>query len=202
MFTGIVTHTAMLAERAEEGADIRLGIDAGAGFLDGCKVGDSISVAGVCLTVTGLDADKGLFRVDVSAETLARTTLGRAQPGDRVNLERAMRLGDRLDGHLVSGHVDGLVVLRECQPDGRSRRLDLEAPTALMRYIAPKGSVCLDGVSLTVNEVRDSLFSVCVIPHTLEVTTLGERSPGDRLNLEVDLVARYLERLVSGRDPT
>lgn len=196
MFTGIVTHTGELDARGDLGEDIRLSCRVGGDFLADVKVGDSISVSGVCLTVTERDGSR--FSVDVSAETLARTTLGRRVPGDRVNLERAMRLGERLDGHLVSGHVDDVARLREAQPEGRSRRLVFRAPPALMRYIAPKGSVCLDGVSLTVNEVQADSFSVSVIPHTLEVTTLGRLQADDEVNLEVDLVARYLERLQGG----
>ncbi|NND44537.1 MAG: riboflavin synthase [Xanthomonadales bacterium] len=195
MFTGIVTATGSVQTRAERGGDLRLTIQAGKVFLQGVKTGDSISVSGVCLTVTDL-AD-ALFSADISAETLACTTLGDVVEGGRVNLERPTQVGDRLDGHLVTGHVDGVATLVESAPDGRSRRLTFEAPAGLMRYIAPKGSVCLDGVSLTVNGADDRRFEVCVIPHTLAVTTLGELDVGQGANLEVDLVARYLERLLT-----
>jgi riboflavin synthase len=198
MFTGIVTHTGVLEERTGRAGDLRLRFAAVETFLDACVEGDSIAVAGVCLTA--VDVGHGRFSADVSAETVDRTTLGALQQGDSVNLERAMRLGDRLDGHLVSGHVDGVARLLTSRPDGSSRRLELEAPPGLMRYIARKGSVCLDGVSLTVNNVGGARFGVCVIPHTLEITTLGGLAPGAGLNLEVDLIARYLERLHPGKD--
>jgi riboflavin synthase len=200
MFTGIITHQAELLDRSGQGGELRLRFRAGDGFLQGCAEGDSISVSGVCLTA--LDIASECFSADVSAETLACTTLGGLQPGDRVNLERAMALSDRLDGHLVSGHVDGLARLVGDNPEGRSRRLEFETQAGLMRYIAAKGSVCLDGVSLTVNEVQGSRFAVNVIPHSLSLTTLGELQAGDEVNLEVDLIARYLERLHPGEDPS
>ncbi|HSM68398.1 MAG TPA: riboflavin synthase [Xanthomonadales bacterium] len=200
MFTGIITHQAALLDRSGQSGDLRLRFRAGDDFLEGCAEGDSISVSGVCLTA--LDIASGCFSADVSAETLACTTLGRLQAGDKVNLERAMGLSDRLDGHLVSGHVDGLARLVGDAPEGRSRRLEFETQAGLMRYIAVKGSVCLDGVSLTVNGVQGSRFAVNVIPHTLSLTTLGGLQAGDDVNLEVDLIARYLERLHPGKDPS
>jgi riboflavin synthase len=142
-----------------------------------------------------LEPGGGQFSADVSQETLSLTTLGGLQEGAAANLELALRAEDRLGGHLVTGHVDGLATLLERRPDGRAERLEFEVPGELARYVARKGSVCLDGVSLTVNSVDGRRFSVCLIPHTLEITTLGELLPGQRVNLEVDLVARYLERL-------
>jgi len=138
--------------------------------------------------------DQG-FAADVSAETLAVTTLGSIKPGQRLNLELAMSLSDRLGGHLVTGHVDGIARLVKREPDGRAQRFDFELPGGLERYVARKGSVCIDGVSLTVNSVAGKSFSVCLIPHTLEATTLGGLECGDRVNIEVDLIARYLEQL-------
>ena len=157
------------------------------------KVGDSISISGVCLTM--LEPDASGFSADVSVETLDKTSIGSRIVGDRVNLELAMRASDRLGGHLVSGHVDGLAKLVSRKADARSERFLFETDRGLARYIAPKGSACLDGVSLTVNEVDDNRFSICIIPHTLAVTTLGDLAVGEKVNLEVDLVARYLDRL-------
>jgi riboflavin synthase len=161
--------------------------------MKGCKVGDSISISGVCLTM--LEPDTTGFSADLSVETLDKTSLGKRRPGDSVNLELAMRASDRLGGHLVSGHVDGLATLVSRTVDARSERFVFESERALARYIAPKGSVCLDGVSLTVNEVEDNRFSICIIPHTLSVTTLGGLAVAEKVNLEVDLIARYLDRL-------
>ena len=195
MFTGIVTAQGTLLEKTPAGGDSRLRFDSGGLSLAGCRTGDSISVSGACLTM--LDPADGGFQADVSPETLALTTLGGLAVGAPVNLELAMRPDGRLGGHLVTGHVDGLAVLQSRQPDARAERLAFEVPDALARYVARKGSVCLDGVSLTVNAVDGTRFSVCLIPHTLAVTTLGNLQPGDRVNLEVDLVARYLERLAA-----
>jgi riboflavin synthase len=150
-------------------------------------------VDGACLTVTEVHADR--FSVDVSYESLEKTTLGAAAPGRRVHLERALRLTDRLGGHLVSGHVDGVAVLRSIRPRGEFRELLIDAPKELMHQVAPKGSVALDGVSLTVNEVSGNTFQVAVIPHTLSETTLAAWRPGRKINLETDLVAKYLDRL-------
>jgi len=193
MFTGIVTAQGILQEKATVGGDCRLRFNCADLSLDSSLEGDSICVSGACLTM--LEPNAGQFAADVSQETLSLTTLGHLQPGQAVNLELALRAEDRLGGHLVTGHVDGLATLLERHPDARAERLEFEVPAPLARYVARKGSVCLDGVSLTVNEVSGRRFSVCLIPHTLEVTTLGALRPGDRVNLEVDLVARYLERL-------
>ena len=199
MFTGIVQCTGTLARGEQRGGDLRLVIDAPALDLSGVAVGDSISVSGCCLTVVA--CEDATLAFDVSNETLSLTTLGALREGDAVNLEKALRLSDRLGGHLVSGHVDGIARVVSIEPDARSQRWWLEAPGDLSRYIAAKGSVCLDGVSLTVNAVDGARFSVNLIPHTVEATTFARRRPGDALNLEVDMMARYVERLLQGREP-
>ena len=165
------------------------------------RLGDSVAVNGVCLTVEREPAARAeSFVLRAVAETLARTTLGTLTPGARLNLERALPASGRFDGHLVAGHVDGTGVLRSVRPDGDSIRLTVSAPRELHRYLAQKGSICLDGISLTIAQLDAEGFSVAVIPHTLQATTLRDRRPGDRLNLEVDLLARYCERLLSFRD--
>ena len=193
MFTGIVAATGTLRSRELFNGDLRIRFDVPADMMAGCKVGDSICVSGCCLTM--LEPDETGFSADLSVETLDKTSLGARREGDSVNLELAMRASDRLGGHLVSGHVDGLATLVSREGDARSERFLFETDHHLARYIAPKGSACLDGVSLTVNDVEDNRFSICVIPHTLGVTTLGSLSPGQQVNLEVDLIARYLDRL-------
>lgn len=193
MFTGIVTGLGRIAGREERGADLTLTIAAEGVDLGGARIGDSIAVSGVCLTITQLEGQR--FRADVSRETLDHTTLGSLRQGSAVNLEPALKLGDALGGHLVSGHVDGLATLIARHPDARSERYEFAVPAELARYIARKGSVTLDGVSLTVNAVEGTRFAVNLIPHTLQVTTLGALSRGSRLNLEIDLLARYVERL-------
>ena len=193
MFTGIVTGMGVLQSRESFDGDLRIRFEVPGHLMEGCRVGDSISISGVCLTM--LEPDATGFSADVSAETLDKTSLGDKAIGDKVNLELAMLATDRFGGHMVSGHVDGLARLLSRTVDARSERFVFEAGQALARYIAPKGSVCLDGVSLTVNEVDDKRFSICIIPHTLEVTTLGQLAVDEHVNLEVDLVARYLDRL-------
>lgn len=193
MFTGIVQCVGRVRRVEARGGDLRLHIDAGTLDLAGVRAGDSIAVAGCCLTV--LEPRDGGFAADVSRETLALTTLGALAVGSAVNLEPALRVGDPLGGHLVSGHVDGVARVLEVRADARSQRWRFEAPVALARYIAVKGSVCLDGVSLTVNGVDGARFDVNLIPHTVEHTTFHARRPGDAVNLEVDLIARYLDRL-------
>ena len=193
MFTGIVTSTGILKEKTMIGGDCRLQIHCESLELDGARVGDSISVSGACLTM--LEPSGHDFYADVSQETLSLTKLGSLQKGDPVNLELAMTLEDRMGGHLVTGHVDGMGRLVSRREDARAERFEFELPDTLARYVARKGSVCVDGVSLTVNEVEGCRFSVCLIPHTLEITTLGGLLPGDAVNIEVDLIARYLERL-------
>lgn len=198
MFTGIVTAKGTLREISSVGGDCRLRFLCEGLSLESSRSGDSICVSGACLTM--LDPTDQQFSADVSQETLSLTTLGQLQSGQAVNLELALRADYRLGGHLVTGHVDGLAKLVARRPDARAERLDFEVPAHLARYIARKGSVCLDGVSLTVNSVDGRRFSVCLIPHTLEITTLGTLEPGDSVNLEVDLVARYLERLAEPFD--
>jgi riboflavin synthase len=200
MFTGIVqeigTVTAVDARAGAQGAsDVRLEISFATISSDRLNLGDSICVDGVCLTVA--ERRPGSFIADVSAETLNVTTLGGKRVGARVNLEPALRAGDSLGGHWVSGHVDGIAEVQSSVEDARSLRVELSAPKELARYIARKGSVTLDGVSLTVNAVDGVKFSINLIPHTLEVTTLGALARGARLNLEIDLLARYVERLNS-----
>jgi riboflavin synthase len=194
MFTGIIVATGRIASLAEKGGDLELGIDAAA--LEPARVGlgDSVSVQGACLTVTRKEGTR--FYADVSRETMAKTTLGTLRPGLTVNLEPSLRAGDALGGHWVSGHVDAVGTLRTLVQDARSWRLEFELPDFLMRFVAPKGSICVDGVSLTVNHVEGQRFDVNIIPHTLKVTTLGGLEIGDGVNIEIDVVARYLDRLM------
>jgi len=193
MFTGIVAATGILQSRQSFNGDLRIRFEVPPAMMAGCGIGDSISVSGVCLTM--LEPDETGFSADLSVETLDKTSLGDRKQGDSVNLELAMRASDRLGGHLVSGHVDGLAELISRTGDARSEIFLFETDRSLARYIAQKGSACLDGVSLTVNEVDDNRFSICIIPHTLNVTTLGKLAVGGKVNLEVDLIARYLDRL-------
>jgi riboflavin synthase len=194
MFTGIVQDVGRIEARETRGGDLRLTVAVDRFDLSRTALGDSICVQGVCLTVIDLAA--GRFVADVSRETLALTTLGELEDSAAVNLEPALRAGDALGGHLLSGHVDGIATVDGAEIEARSWRLAIAVPAALARYIARKGSVALDGVSLTVNEVDGTLFGVNLIPHTLAVTTLGRVAPGTRLNLEVDQLARYVERLL------
>lgn len=196
MFTGIIQVVGQIERLDARGGDARLSIVAGDLPLSDVAIGDSIAVNGVCLTVVARTAAS--FSADVSAESLARTTLGRLRAGSRVNLEKALAVGDRLGGHIVSGHVDGIATLQAREPVARSVRFRLTVPPTLAKYIAAKGSVCLDGVSLTVNAVAGVEFDVNIVPHTLAATTLGDWQAGSEINLEVDLIARYLERLVLG----
>ena len=193
MFTGIVSTKGSILQITPTGGDSRLRIGCGTIEKRHFRVGDSIAVSGVCLTM--LEPEETGFSADVSNETLELTTLGNLGPGQQVNLELAMGLEDRLGGHMVSGHVDGKGRLLSRRKDARAERFEFEVPAGLARYVAKKGSICIDGVSLTVNEVDGARFAVCLIPHTLEVTTLGNLQAGDEVNLEVDLIARYLERL-------
>ena len=193
MFTGIVQDVGQVASREMRGVDARLIIKTRNLKLSDTAIGDSISVQGVCLTVVELTQDS--FVADVSHETLSLTTLGDLVVGSSVNLEPALRAGDRLGGHLVSGHVDGIAHVASTSRDGDSLRVKVTVPAELARYIARKGSVTIDGVSLTVNEVEGDTFGINLIPHTQAVTTLGRLVPGARVNLEVDQIARYVERL-------
>jgi riboflavin synthase len=193
MFTGIVQAVGEVRAITPRGGDVELLFVVGTLDLEGVAIGDSISVSGCCLTVTRLTSDS--FAADASLETLQVTTLGRWRPGQRVNLERALRAGDALGGHYVTGHVDGVATVVGTAADARSLRMEFEVPAPLARYVARKGSVCIDGVSLTVNDVAKNRFGVNLIPHTLEVTTLGACQSGTQANLEVDIIARYLERM-------
>ena len=196
MFTGIITDIGELAAR--EGG--RLAIRC-AYAPESIAIGASISCDGACLTATEVArvGSGSLFKVDVSNETLSKTTLGEWRPGQRINLERALKAGDELGGHIVAGHVDGVARILAVRPDGQSQRLTVEAPRDLARFIASKGSVALDGISLTVNEVDQDRFGINIIPHTLTHTTLGGKKPGDRVNLEVDVFARYVARAMELR---
>jgi len=195
MFTGIIQATGRVTRSEPRGGDLRLGIVAPEFDTSDVALGESVAVSGCCLTVVAHQGDTLAF--DISNESLALTTLGDLGVGDRVNLEKALRLSDRLGGHLVSGHVDAIGRIVSIQTDARSQRWVIEAPPALARYIAAKGSVCVDGVSLTVNTMEGARFGVNLIPHTLEQTTFGDRRVGDRVNLEIDMLARYVERLLA-----
>jgi riboflavin synthase len=195
VFTGIVLDVGHVLMRETRGGDLRLVIECTRLDLAALRVGDSICVQGCCLTATQVQGRT--FAADASRETLALTTLGELAVGDPVNLEPALRVGDALGGHLLSGHVDGVAQVSAVSGDARSVRLGIDVPPALARYLAPKGSVAVDGVSLTINMVENSTFGVNIIPHTQEVTTLGRLSAGARVNLEVDQIARYLARLLA-----
>jgi riboflavin synthase len=197
MFTGIISDIGEVAARDGGRFTIRC-----ASAADSIAIGASICCDGACLTAISVAATSGagsIFAVDVSNETLAKTTLGEWRPGRRINLERALKAGDELGGHIVSGHVDGVGRIAGMREDGASRRFTMDVPADLAPYIAAKGSVALDGISLTVNEVEENLFGINIIPHTLTHTTLGAKKRGDRVNLEVDVVARYVARLMECR---
>lgn len=196
MFTGIVEAVGKVADTQPRGGDLRLVIEAGTLALDAVRLGDSIAVNGICLTV--VEFDTRCFAADVSVETLDHTTAGSWQAGTRVNLEQALTPQHRLGGHIVSGHVDGVGEVLARHGDARSERFRLRAPLALARYIASKGSITVDGTSLTVNAVDGAEFELNIVPHTLANTIIGDYQPGTWVNLEVDVVARYLERLLWG----
>ncbi|MCU0755042.1 MAG: riboflavin synthase [Xanthomonadales bacterium] len=193
MFTGLIEGLGVVQALTPTDGDVRLQVTLPASVQEGLRAGDSLAVNGACLTVVSIDGEH--YGFDVSTETLACTTLGRLAPGHRVNLERALRWSDRLGGHLVSGHVDAVGRVRCITAEARGQRWLFDAPPALHRYIAAKGSITVEGVSLTVNTVDAEGFGVMLIPHTVAVTTFGTLTVGDPVNLEVDLVARYLERL-------
>ena len=197
MFTGLVQGVGSLLAREMRGGDARLRIGFGSFAAPGIVPGESIAVNGVCLTVVAFD-DSG-FEADASNETLALTTLGTLSVGAALNLERALRADDRLGGHLVSGHVDGVGRVEAIEPDARAQRWRFSAPPALRRYIAKKGSICVDGTSLTVNEVDDAGFEVALVPHTVAHTAFNATRVGDPVNIEVDQIARYVERLLAER---
>lgn len=196
MFTGIIEAVGQVAELQQRGGDVRVRVQTGKLDLGDVALGDSIAVNGVCLTAVELPGDG--FVADVSRETLSLTSLGQLKPGSRANLEKALTLATRLGGHLVSGHVDGLGTVIERHDDARSVRFSIEAPAELARYIAHKGSITVDGTSLTVNVVDGRRFELNIVPHTLQETIMDSYAPGRQVNLEVDLVARYLERLLLG----
>lgn len=197
MFTGLIEGVGRLAARELRGGDARLRVAVGSLPFADAQLGESVAVNGVCLTVVAFDAAG--FEADASTETLALTTLGQLAPGRALNLERAMRPSDRLGGHLVSGHVDGLGHVAAVHDDARAQRWRFGAPAALLRYVAAKGSICVDGVSLTVNAVDDAGFEVALVPHTIAHTAFAQTASGDAVNLEVDLVARYVERLLQAQ---
>ncbi len=202
MFTGIIEGVGRLAAREPRGGDVRFTFATGSlPWLgergEDVRLGESIAVNGVCLTVVAFDA--GSFQADASTETLALTTLGTLAEGAALNLERAMRPSDRLGGHLASGHVDGIGRVLSVHDDARAQRWRFAAPAPLLKYVAKKGSICVDGVSLTVNAVDGEGFEVALIPHTVAHTRFAETAVGDAVNLEIDLVARYVERLLGAR---
>ena len=196
MFTGIITHIGDVARIDKLRGDRRIFIKTTMNVAEIAK-GASVACSGCCLTV--VDKDKDWMAFDVSAETLSKTVIGSWDVGTRVNLERSLKVGDELGGHIVSGHVDGLATLISITPEGDSHRLRFDVPKSLALFVAGKGSVALDGISLTVNEVEGSVFGVNIIPHTWTYTTLGQRKIGDSLNMEVDMLARYVARQL-GRD--
>lgn len=196
MFTGIIQSVGKVAAIEPRGVDARVRIQSGTLSLADVAPGDSIAVNGVCLTAVELPGDG--FWADVSGETLSRTTFAEIKNGSRVNLEKALTPTTHLGGHLVSGHVDGIGEVVERSDAGRSVKFRIKAPDELARYIATKGSICVDGISLTVNAVDGALFDLNIVPHTLTQTTMGDFQAGQRVNLEVDVIARYLERLLLG----
>lgn len=193
MFTGLIAEQGTVERLAEGSTSCQLTVRAQK-ILPGVKIGDSIAVNGVCLTVVHLQGNR--FTADVMPETVRRTTLRQLQPGDRVNLEKALRPTDGLDGHIVQGHVEGVGTIREIAPEGNALAYRIETPKELLRYIVEKGSVAIDGISLTVTETDDTGFSVSLIPHTAKMTTLGYKSVGDSVNLETDILARYVEKML------
>ncbi|MBB1115574.1 riboflavin synthase [Stenotrophomonas sp. W1S232] len=198
MFTGIIEGVGRIARRESLGGDVRFHVQVGTLPFDAVQLGESIAVNGVCLTVIAFDQDS--FQADASTETLGLTTLGQLAEGAHVNLERAMRPTDRFGGHIVSGHVDGVGSVVSIDQDARALRWRFAAPAALLRYIPKKGSICVDGVSLTVNAVDDAGFEVALIPHTVAHTAFAHTGVGAAVNLEIDLIARYAERLLGAGD--
>jgi len=193
MFSGIIESVGTIVNIDDHGADRRFSIAASGLDVSDLKVGDSIAVHGICLTIIAVNGNQ--FSVDVSSETLSCTIFDNINPGARVNLEKALQLSDRLHGHIVSGHVDAVGVIKERTNDGRSVRFRIECPDSVFRYISKKGSICIDGVSLTVNEKQDNSFVVNIIPHTMQNTIFDDYQPGTKVNIEVDIIARYLESL-------
>ncbi len=198
MFTGLITATGAVTAVEQRGGDVRLTVEAPDLHVDALRAGDSIAVNGVCLTATSLHS-RG-FAADVSGETLAVTTLGALAPGARVNLEPALAIGDRLGGHFVSGHVDCVGTVVALRSAARSLEVSIELPREFARFVAKKGSICVDGVSLTINAVSDNGFTVNIIPYTADATIIGSYVAGSAVNIEVDLLARYIERLFAADD--
>jgi riboflavin synthase len=196
MFTGIIEGLGTVSAARRAGQGRRLGIEADFD-LSASRVGDSIAVSGACLTAVQIAGRR--FEVDVSPETLAKTTLGDVRVGERVNLERALRLSDRIDGHLVSGHTDGTGVIESSTPQGNVLLVTIAAPAEITRYMIVKGSVAVDGVSLTVNRLEAAAFSVSLIPHTAALTTIGFKKSGERVNLEADMIGKYVEKFLSAK---
>ncbi len=193
MFTGIITDIGTVTRVDDTRGDKRFDITTQWDMTD-VPMGASIACSGCCLTVVAKTQNS--FTVDVSAESLSKTNLGQWGVGSRINLESSLKFGDELGGHLVSGHVDGLAILEDISLDGDSHRLKIRAPAHLKQFVAPKGSIALDGISLTVNEVEDDVFGINIIPHTWDVTTMGQRKIGDHINMEVDMLARYVARIL------
>lgn len=193
MFTGLIQDIGTIKDVQDNGADCRLTIETNMS-LKNVPEGASICCSGCCLTA--LEITENSFKADVSSESLNKTIIGSWVDGSRINLEPSLRLGDEMGGHIVSGHVDGLATVVSIDEDGESYRLRLRAPEGLKHFIASKGSVTLDGISLTVNDVEDDVFGVCIIPHTWQNTTLQYRQPGDNLNIEIDMLARYVARML------
>lgn len=196
MFTGIVETTGVVVDVTGSDGDRRFVIEAPE-VTEGLRIGDSIAVQGACLTAVSIS--DGRFGVDLVAETLRRTTLGTVENGDRVNLERAMSANGRFDGHIVQGHIDGVGTVRRIVPEGTGRRIEISCPASILRYVVEKGSITVNGVSLTVASVDADGFEVALIPHTLGVTTIGQLSESAPVNLEVDILAKYVERLMETR---
>ncbi|TLY28442.1 MAG: riboflavin synthase [Nitrospirae bacterium] len=197
MFTGIVEEMGVVKALEHNPKGTRLTILAST-ILDDLAVGASVSIDGACLTVVALNDQE--FSVDVSPETLSATTLGKLAAGGPVNLERALRINERIGGHLVAGHVEGVGSIRDRRQEGNAILLTIEAPKEVLRYCVSKGSITVDGISLTINEVSERSFTVAIIPHTAKVTALGLKHPGDPVNLESDLIGKYVERLLQARD--
>jgi riboflavin synthase len=195
MFTGIIEGLGSISAITSSGAGRRLAVESDY-LLEQTRIGDSISVSGACLTVVELDRKR--FEVDVSPETLERTTFASARIGDRVNLERAMRLSDRIDGHLVSGHIDGMGIIRHRKNVANAIIVKIGVSTALTHYMIPKGSVAVDGISLTINSVEKEAFTASIIPHTAKITTIGIKRIGDAVNIETDMIGKYVERFLRG----
>ena len=199
MFTGLVAELGTVQRLARQGSSYHLTVGAKK-VLDNLKIGDSVAVNGVCLTVVRMD--EGGFTADVMPETVRLTNIGSLQPGSKVNLERTLRLCDGLDGHIVSGHVEGLGTISEQRPEGIAVVVTIDTPPELLKYIIKKGSIAIDGISLTVTEVTDTSFSVSLIPHTAKETTLGFKKVGDSVNLETDILGKYVERMLTWNKQT